>query len=273
MQKILQLNDCLGLNPIDKNYYLVGDEPFKVYQDVYGKPATQSQIDQLVQGKTLANGKSFIDSTYQDARDFLSGQKSFSDAQTNLAASADPNNIIGNAQRLNQFYQTANQPVVSALQGQQSKLDDTYQKLLSSIKGQGEVLSNQQTLATNNELAKRGINSQSGYGAQQMINAQLPINAQINSSLVGAEQGYNQNALDLAYKLAQAQSGNPEGALSGATNFANIGVNANNSLLSLAQDLYKRNNPTAAESAQTNYYNALASGKLQQTNSDPLGLL
>lgn len=272
--KALFLSDCLGtdnrkiLNP-SRHAFLVGDEPFKVYKEAYGKEGSQSDIDRLVQSTTLDNGKSFIDSSYSDALNYLKGIKSSTDASTPPTTDS----IITNAQKLLDFQKQANQPIVSALQGQQGPLDQRYKDLVASIKGNQQVATNRQTLATNNELGRRGIGPNSGLYDREMNDALLPVDATFNSQLVQANEGYGNDVLDLALKISGAQAGNPLEALTGGQNLYNTQVNSANLARQFAEDQRQFNEQKALRDAQTKYYNAQATKESGSNSSTSLSSL
>lgn len=64
------------------------------------------------------------------------------------------------------------------LQASQAPLEQRYQSLLDSIKGNQTTAENRQTVTTNNELGKRGISGSSGVAQQEMTNALNPITQQ-----------------------------------------------------------------------------------------------
>lgn len=64
------------------------------------------------------------------------------------------------------------------LQSSQAPMEQRYQSLLDSIKGNQTTAENRQTLTTNNELGKRGISGSSGVAQQEMTNALNPITQQ-----------------------------------------------------------------------------------------------
>lgn len=169
--------------------------------------------------------------------------------------------IVANAQKLNEFYKTQNAPIVSTLQGQQGTLKSTYDKLVADIKGYGQTQENQQTLATNNELGRRGILSTSGLYQQDLANALAPVRQNTTSQLTQAETGYNKDANDLALQIANAQAGNPSAALTSSSSLANLAAQ-------IASQQYQ----SPLQQAQASYYNALASGKIGAATNDPLGL-
>ncbi len=126
-----------------------------------------------------------------------------------------PVDVVGNAQKLLDFQKQANAPVVSSLQSQQPGLEDKYTQLVNSIKGNQQLDTNRQTLATNNELGARGILSSSGAYQQDMANALTPIDQQYAGLTANANAGSIQDTQNLALQIAQLQAGNPDTAISG----------------------------------------------------------
>ncbi len=169
--------------------------------------------------------------------------------------------VVKNAQALNDYYKTANAPIISTLQGQSSKLDQTYQDLVSNIKGIGQDQVNSATLNTNNELGRRGILSSSGLYQKDLTSAISPYQNATKSNLIAAEQGYNSDSGNLAMEIANAQAGNPANSLATSSNLASLAAQ-------IAQSQYQ----SPLQSAQAAYYNAAAAGKIG-ASKDPLGLL
>ncbi len=158
-------------------------------------------------------------------------------AQTSTGGGAVPGqapntqDIVNNAKALNQFQIQQNQPIISALGTQQAGLDQKYKDLVSSIKGNQQLDTNRQTLATNNELGRRGISSDSGLYQQDLTNALTPIDTQYSGLLANASAGSISDAQNLALQIAQLQAGNPESSISGALNYGGL-VNQANQLQS-----------------------------------------
>lgn len=123
--------------------------------------------------------------------------------------------VVGQAQKLLDFQKQANQPVVASLQSQQPGLQDKYKQLVDSIKGNQQLDTNRQTLATNNELGQRGILSSSGLYQQELTNALTPIDTQYAGLTANANAGSISDTQALALQIAQLQAGNPESAISG----------------------------------------------------------
>ena len=148
--------------------------------------------------------------------------------------------------------QEANQPAVSSLeaskpttqklfeqqgqylQSQVQPMEQRYQSLLNSIKGQQTTDVNKQTLVTNNELGKRGITGSSGLAQQEIQSATEPINqyytgqyastgSDREAAIAALNQQITQNpmqeqqALDqINNAIAQLQSGGNQAAITGA---------------------------------------------------------
>lgn len=257
--RALFFNDCLGLDKVDKLCYIIGSYPAdKIYQEVYGRAPTQAEMDHLIQDVKLNGDKAWIDSSYNDAKGYLQQQKDTADTTAQLKTNSDP---IYQAQRALDFQKKANEPVVSALQAQQAPLKDRYQKLLDSIKGNQQIAENRQTVTTNNELGKRGISSNSGLYQQDMANALNPIGQAYTDQYNTAFGNQNSAESDLAFKIANAQAGNPESAIS-------TGANLSTTAQNILAGQYISPEDKALKTAQANYYNNQA----KTSTNDPLGL-
>lgn len=75
-------------------------------------------------------------------------------------------------------------------EAQRQPLIDRYNNLISEIKGNQTSAVNNQTRATNNELAKRGLFSDTGVGQQELVNTINPIYGQYATVL--KDTGINQ---------------------------------------------------------------------------------
>lgn len=75
-------------------------------------------------------------------------------------------------------YQASLPEVANKYNSQRDTLSQKYDSLLASIKGNQTTAENRQTVATNNELGKRGILGSSGLAQQELVNAVNPITAQ-----------------------------------------------------------------------------------------------
>lgn len=82
------------------------------------------------------------------------------------------------------------QQQTEAYQGQISRLEKRYQDLIGSIKGQGQQQVDRQTLATRNEVGRRGVPLSSGVAEQAVVDATNPINANTGGLL--AQTGFSQ---------------------------------------------------------------------------------
>lgn len=171
---------------------------------------------------------------------------------------------LKNAEQIRQYNVQANQPAIQTLQKNSTDLQGRYKELLSSIKGQQGVAEDAQTLATNNELGRRGITADSGLGANQIAGALRPIAA--NFQQLSANTGIaEQNDLNgLAEKIASLQAGDPASAFSGALNINSAEQSANQFQQTLAQQIAQSNKQTA-QSPSDRYVNVGASGLLDTT--------
>lgn len=169
-----------------------------------------------------------------------------------------PGGVFDQAQSILNFQSQANKPVTDALQGQQTKLADTYQKLLDSIKGNNQTDINNQVKSTNTELGNRGIDPSSGLYQQTLTDAQTPINQQYAGVYANAENQYNSSAGDLAVRIAQAQAGDPLQALQLAQSISSS--KANNPYMSVGNDSSVFNTQTGQYSQNPNTAASAASG-------------
>ena len=200
-------------------------------------------------------------------------------AQGEIGKAGSSDTLIQNAQKLLDFQKTANQPIVSALQGQIDPLKKTYEDLIASIKGNQQLDINRQTLATNNEFAKRGISNTSGVYEQGLANSLVPVNTQYSGVLASTGMEEQQKLMDLATKIAQYQAGDPNAAISGGLSAQGNQIDIAKSLAALSQNQWNRYNPSALETAQINqanaesaFSNAKAGGILAGQFNDPKSL-
>lgn len=145
------------------------------------------------------------------------------------SATLDPNgSLVQGSQALNlakkaQAMQVeANQPAIATLNTQKSTLDTKYDELLASIKGSEQVATNAQTLATSNELGRRGITSDSGVGQNQMASALLPVSTQFGQLTANTGLARQQDLGNIAQLIAQLQTGNVPQSLNFATGIGGL---------------------------------------------------
>lgn len=177
-------------------------------------------------------------------QDYLYGQTQ----RASLGGGASGNSLAGGgasggvfdiANSLLSFQQNANKPIVSALQKQGDVLTDRYSNLLATIKGKEQKATNQQTVATNTELGNRGIGPDSGLYQQTLTNALNPITEEYSRQTKEATTSQSADATDLALRIAQAQSGDPLAAISGAINISGQNSGGNQSrYVSIGNGLY-----------------------------------
>lgn len=150
---------------------------------------------------------------------------------------ADP---IKQAQKLAQMAQDmqveANKPAIATLQSQYNpdtgtgSLVDRYNTLIDSITASQQPAENAVTLATNNELGKRGITGDSGIAQNQIAQALLPVSTQFGQ--LKAQTGLNeqQDLGGIASSIAGLRAGNVGNGL----NFAS-GITTSQNALTAAQ--------------------------------------
>lgn len=141
---------------------------------------------------------------------------------SNSGGGSGATDVVGNAQKLLDFQKTANAPVAQALGSQVPGIQDQYTQLVNSIKGNQQLDTNRQTLATSNELGARGILPSSGLYQQQMTDALTPIDTQYSGLLTQANTGSIQDLQGLALQIAQLNAGNPDTAISGGLSIAGL---------------------------------------------------
>lgn len=111
----------------------------------------------------------------------------------NQSGQSAPLNFDSVLKRATQMAQEAVKPAVSSLtasipetqarfsqertrlEGQAAPLTARYESLLNDIKGRQQTSTEQQTLATANELGRRGVSTTSGLGEQTITSANAPI--------------------------------------------------------------------------------------------------
>lgn len=168
------------------------------------------------------------------------------------------NNALNTAQQLQQMQIQANQPAIQTLQSQYNPatgggaLVDRYNTLLSSINTQGSVAVNQATLGAAQSLAQRGILPSSALYQQQVGSAILPASSAYSNLTAQTGLGEQQDLSNIAGQIAGLQTGNVQGAITGATNILGIQQNASNiqSQLANALQLQQMQNQNAVQVAQ-----------------------
>ena len=243
--QILYFRDCLGLDPIDRKYYVSKTDI---------NPAT---------GKAYAvNPSSGVwDDNYwaQNERNWnppsAPSAPSFSDSSAPAAPAFDP---IETAKKLLQFNIDANQPAISSLQGQipeissgfqteRTKLEggieplkQRYQNLLDELKRREDVQVSEQSRNLSREYGARGIPLSSGLFGESLTGKLNPLRefftGQTKDVTLGREEGIRgiqDTSANLVTKeteakrtvqnaIAQLQSGNPQSSIQGAMNLLSI---------------------------------------------------
>lgn len=184
--------------------------------------------------------------------------------QNGLSGSSTPGSFmtdktLANAKAAQQFQVQANQPAIQTLQKQQTDLDTQYKDLLDSIKGQQKVAEDAQTVATNNELGRRGITADSGVAQQQLASALRPIASQYQGLTANTGVQRQRELESLAAQIASLQAGNAPQALNFASGINSIEQQAQNMAQNYALENRKLNMANAPEQAQR-YINVGAGG-------------
>jgi len=135
------------------------------------------------------------------------------------SAVTDP---IALAKQAQQMQIQANQPAIATLNTQKSTLDTKYDDLLKSIDSSQGVALDKTTLATNNELGKRGITSDSGVAQQQQAAAALPVTTQFGQLKANTGLQRENDLTALAAKIAELQAGNVPSSLNFATGVGSL---------------------------------------------------
>ena len=134
-------------------------------------------------------------------------------------------NVLQSAIQANQ---QAIQPAVQSLQASVSPLQDRYKALLESIKGNQQTATNRQTVATSNEMGRRGILPSSGLYDQQLTDALQPVTSEyagltastglqqekdlqaIQNTITQLQSGASSDAIPQAISLLQTQLQNQQ---------------------------------------------------------------
>lgn len=202
--------------------------------------------------------------------------------------------VLANAQKVNQYYQQQNQPVIAATEASKAPLQQRYSDLLASIKGNQQIAENRQTVTTQNELGRRGLTSSSGLAQQELTNALNPITQQYTGMLKDTTGQENIDLANIDRTIASLRAGNPEAAVNTSTGIANAIQQANqfqqqleatqkqqaienamnqlNAQLNAAKLTYVSPIEQALKESQIGYYNARAAKAAGGGSNDPLGL-
>lgn len=183
------------------------------------------------------------------------------------------------ARQAQQMQLEANKPAIESLTAHKSSLDQKYAELLQSIDASEGVAADKQTLATGNELARRGLSSDSGVYQQEQAKAAAPVAAEFGQLKAQTGTGRERDLTGLAESIASLQAGNVPNALGFASNLGSYELQAqqlaNNFLLGKEQNQLGRdrldydrtqntNNPFMAVSEGQGIYDT-STGKLLYT--------
>lgn len=116
-------------------------------------------------------------------------------------------------QRAIELQKQAVQPAVTALQAEKDPLKARYANLIAQIKGNQVQAEQKQTLATSNEMGKRGILPSSGLAQQEMVNAVNPITQQYTGLLSNAQTEQESNLRGIDTAIAQLLAGAAQGGI------------------------------------------------------------
>jgi len=136
-----------------------------------------------------------------------------------------PIDLVAQARQLNEFNIQQNQPAITAMQGSKQPLIDRYNAVLEGLKGRETQQIESATLATSNELGRRGILPGSGFGVRQLQGATQPIASQYSAQYgqLGAAQAGDISDIDRA--IAALQAGNSSESVSQALSMLTLNQN------------------------------------------------
>jgi hypothetical protein len=208
--RILSLTSCHQLTtasgfvlPEKKCFIGNGVRLEDIYSKVFGRQPTQSEIDNLTQNTTIdPYGKKLVDGSAAEVESYFNGTPEMKQKQA-----------LGLATQAQNMQLEANKPAINTLNSTKTDLDSKYDELLKSIGTSEGVAVDRQTLATNNELARRGITSNSGIGEQEMAKSVLPVTAQFGQMKADTGVKRQGDMTSLAQMIAQLQTGNVGQAL------------------------------------------------------------
>lgn len=180
----------------------------------------------------------------------------------NTTTTSAVTNPLDLAKQAQQLQIQANQPAIQTLNTQKSSLDQKYDDLLKSIDASQGVALDKQTLATNSELAKRGITADSGIAQTEQASAALPVTTQFGQLKANTGVQREQDLNTLAANIASLQAGNVPGALSFSTGVGSL----QNQAQQIANN-YSLGTAQLAQPKQTDRYVAIPGGGLYDTQT------
>jgi hypothetical protein len=135
-------------------------------------------------------------------------------SSSNFGATSTSNPLVDQAQQLRNFTVQANQPAVQSLEASKQPLEQRYNSLLQSMTAHGSTNINNQTVASNAELARRGVVG----GLADTTTAQnlSPVIQANQGAIGGLQSAYGQDTASINNAIAALQTGNPEGAITNA---------------------------------------------------------
>lgn len=208
--KTLDYRVCLGLNKIDRYCWnLSTGQVNDAFQNALGRSPTGQELAQYTSNGSFDGG-----SGQQSLISQLKG------GSPNASSPASMNNGVSNpiqtAQQLLEFQKQANQPAIQQLQSTIDPLQQRYNDLITSIKGQGTVAQNYAQQSASMDLGRRGLMPQSQEGQAAIGQALLPAQQQTQGQLSQVGLGEQQDIQGIQSQIAQLQAGNPESATQNA---------------------------------------------------------
>jgi len=143
--------------------------------------------------------------------------------------------------------QRAVQPYIDTLQASKKPIEERYKTLIDSIKGNQQTATNRQTVATANELGRRGITGDGLYD-QTFTDALNPITREYTNMLSNANTQQSADLNQVDQLIAQIQSGASKDAIQNAFNVMQLQQQAkqNADNLALQRDQLAQNKVESA---------------------------
>lgn len=192
-----------GLTPYaqSKIYNMPGGG-FKIVPTLKATPKTISQTQ-----NDIFSGISSNISSGGGGGDYPAQASPFSNGGSNQ--NLDYQKIL--RQQLSQ-QQNINKPAISSLEASRTPLQQRYDNLITSIKGNQTTAENRQTVTTQNELGQRGLLPSSTLAQQELTNALNPITQQYTGLLGEAEAGRGSELANIDKAIAALRSGGDQEA-------------------------------------------------------------
>lgn len=215
----LNLKDCLGLDRIDRRCFVTAGEINPKTGKAYAINPASGNWDDNYFAQTYGNNAA---NNYGNPGSVMTPEQY---AQQTIKA----------AQAVRDFNIQSNQPAIASYEASKVPLNQRYQNLLNTIKGNQTVAENRQTVTTGNELAKRGLSNDSGVYQQEMTNAVNPVTQGFTNQYEGALANQNVDLSAIENAIASLKTGNPESSVSAALNIGSQEQQAQQFAQNLAQ--------------------------------------